>query len=77
MHQHHQGEKMTQHATTGRQVVDDAERIDVNNITDLDHWSSELGLSHDELVKVVEIAGDKASDVVDYVHRQGSPGNTA
>jgi hypothetical protein len=58
-------------------AVGTSQRIDINSSPDLDHWSQELGISRDELIKVVEITGDRSHDVADYLRIHGSPGNTA
>jgi hypothetical protein len=53
-----------------------AERIDVNSSADMERWTGELGISREALAKIVQIAGDKAADVRDYIKHEGLPPTT-
>jgi hypothetical protein len=50
-----------------------SERIDVRDGASLDRWAERLGVSREALVRVVEIAGDRAGEVADYLRSQGLP----
>jgi hypothetical protein len=55
----------------------DDSRIDIRQRADVERWTSKLGITVDELSKIIEITGNRASDVMDYLREQGSPGTTA
>jgi hypothetical protein len=48
-------------------------RINLRDGADVDHWTRKLGVSAEELAKVVEVAGDRASDVEQYLAQEGRP----
>ncbi len=51
----------------------DRQRIDLREGREVDYWTRKLGVSREELAKAVEIAGDRAHDVADYLAQQGPP----
>ena len=48
-------------------------RIDLHESWEVDYWTRKLGVSREELAKAVEVAGDRAHDVADYLARYGTP----
>jgi hypothetical protein len=48
-------------------------RIDLRAGWELDYWTRKLGVSREELAKAVEIVGDRAQEVADYIAQQGAP----
>lgn len=51
--------------------------IDTNDGAALEREAAELGVSREALLKIIEIAGPRHDDLVEYVRRYGSPGTTA
>jgi hypothetical protein len=52
------------------------ERIDMRKSADVDRWTRQLGVSREELAKVIESAGDRAQDVARYLAENGPPATT-
>lgn len=50
--------------------------VDPDNAEDAAYWVETLGVSHDALVKVIEITGNRAEDVIAYLREQGLPGDS-
>jgi len=48
-------------------------RIDMRSRDDVERWTRELGVSAEELAKVIEIVGDDAARVADYIAQEGRP----
>lgn len=59
-----------------QQRTDDGGTIDTDNGEALDAFAKELSLSREELLNVIQIAGTRKGDIVDYVKKAGSPGTT-
>jgi hypothetical protein len=51
--------------------------VDPDNPEDTAYWVETLGVSHEALVKVIEITGNRAEDVLAYLREQGLPGDSA
>ncbi|HXC37959.1 MAG TPA: DUF3606 domain-containing protein [Burkholderiales bacterium] len=50
----------------------DPDRIDVDDESQVRHWSQALGVSEEELRTAVEFAGSSAAEVRNYLNRQHS-----
>jgi len=48
-------------------------RIDLNQGWEMEFWTRKLGVSREDLAKVVESAGDNAQEVADYLAENGAP----
>ena len=48
-------------------------RIDMRNSEHVDHWVQKLGISREELAKVIESAGDEPNAVAAYLAENGPP----
>jgi hypothetical protein len=51
-------------------------RIDLRSGPDVDYWTQKLGVSAEQLAKVVELAGDRAGEVQAYLAQEGRPATT-
>jgi hypothetical protein len=51
-------------------------RINMHQGWEVDYWTRKLGVSREELAKAIEIAGDRAHDVADYLADEGRPATT-
>lgn len=49
------------------------ERIDLRSGPSVEHWTKQLGVSREQLAAVVAIAGDRPTDVADYLKEHGPP----
>jgi hypothetical protein len=47
----------------------DRERINVNEDYELQYWSKEFGITHDELIAAVKAAGTSVKDVKAYLNK--------
>jgi hypothetical protein len=53
------------------------DRIDPERAEDLAYWVDTVGVSREALLKVIEIAGNRAEDVQAYIREQGLPGDSS
>ena len=51
-------------------------RINMHQGWEVDYWTRKLGVSREELAKAIEITGDRAHDVADYLSNEGRPATT-
>jgi len=51
-------------------------QLDLREGWQVDHWTKKLGLSREELAKVVESTGNDVRAIEDYVRQWGRPATT-
>ncbi|MEW6704725.1 MAG: DUF3606 domain-containing protein [Pseudomonadota bacterium] len=51
----------------------EALRIDLQQGWEAEYWTRKLGVSREELAKVIESAGDRVQQVADYLAEHGAP----